>query len=114
MLIEAFLILNYQLAELAHAGAGSNPGYYYVIIILPTAPLLQGLGVVGPLLVEPIKMRSAPWKVAKSRIELLESLNQDPGLEAGGLTVKKVMEVLSLCSLSLPLLVISLALFFFA
>ena len=53
----------------------------------------QGLGVVGPLLVEPIKLRSAPWKVAKSRIELLESLNQDPGLEAGGLTVKKVMEV---------------------
>jgi hypothetical protein len=31
--------------------------------------------------------------VAKSRIELLGSLNQDPGLEAGGLTVKKVMEV---------------------
>ena len=48
---------------------------------------------VGPLLVEPIKLRSAPWKVAKSRIELLESLNQDPGLQAGGLTVKKVMEV---------------------
>ena len=48
---------------------------------------------VGPLLVEPIKLRSAPWKVAKSRIELLENLNQDPGLEAGGLTVKKVMEV---------------------
>lgn len=54
---------------------------------------MQGLGVIGPLLVEPIKLRSAPWKVAKSRIELLESLNQDPGLEAGGLTVKKVMEV---------------------
>ena len=84
---------------------GENPGYYYIIIILSTAPLLQGLGVVGPLLVEPIKMRSAPWKVAKSRIELLESLNQDPGLEAGGLTVKKVMEVLSLCSLSLSLLI---------
>ena len=68
---------------------------------------------VGPLLVEPIKMRSAPWKVAKSRIELLESLNQDPGLEAGGLTVKKVMEVytLSLFLLSFPLLLISLALF---
>ena len=68
---------------------------------------------VGPLLVEPIKMRSAPWKVAKSRIELLESLNQDPGLEAGGLTVKKVMEVfsLSLYLLSLPLLLISLTLF---
>ena len=48
---------------------------------------------IGPLLVEPIKMRGAPWKIAKSRIDLLESLNQDPGLEAGGLTVKKVMEV---------------------
>ena len=79
---------------------------------------LQGLGVVGPLLVEPIKMRSAPWKVAKSRIELLESLNQDPGLEAGGLTVKKVMEVLSLslsaCLLSLSFLSLSLFFFFFA
>ena len=62
---------------------------------------MQGLGVIGPLLVEPIKLRSAPWKVAKSRIELLESLNQDPGLEAGGLTVKKVMEVYTPLSLSL-------------
>ena len=48
---------------------------------------------VGPLLVEPIKLRSAPWKVIKSRLELLECLNLDPGLETGGLTVKKVMEV---------------------
>lgn len=54
---------------------------------------VQGLAVIGPLLVQPIKLRSAPWKVMKSRIELLDALNHDPGLEVGGLTSKKVMEV---------------------
>lgn len=54
---------------------------------------MQNLSLVGPMLVEPFKVKNPSWRLIKARLELLERLLQEPGGNTCGLTVKTMMTV---------------------
>ena len=53
----------------------------------------QDLTLLGPVLVEPFKVKTPSWRLIRARLVLLERLMEDPGYNSSGLTVRTVMEV---------------------